>query len=70
MKTTKVHNLSTQQVAEYTLEPREAVIAAYAQSCNDFNTWDYEKKYGKKVQSIKRPKHITWNLGDWTAVER
>jgi hypothetical protein len=35
----------------YTCSPRDAVIAAHAQSIGlgDFNTWDYEKNYGHLV---------------------
>jgi len=29
----------------YTLDPVDSVIAAYAQSLKDFNTWDYRGKY-------------------------
>jgi hypothetical protein len=29
---------------------REAVIAAYAQERGDWNTWEYEEKYGKLVE--------------------
>jgi hypothetical protein len=41
-----VHNLMTRDLYFYTCSPREAVIAAYAQSLGDWNTWNYEEKYG------------------------
>lgn len=38
----------------YTLAPREAVIAAYAQMMRrDWNTWDYEAKYGGMVRQTR-----------------
>jgi hypothetical protein len=63
--TTTAHNLSTYNEMEFSLPPREAVIAAYAHSRKDSNTWDYEKKYGRLVRKHGR----TWNIGDWAAVE-
>jgi hypothetical protein len=33
----------------YSCSPREAVIAAHAQSLRDWNTWDYETRYGHLV---------------------
>ena len=36
-------------VGEYSCSPRAAVIAAYAQDLGDWNTWDYEAKYGRCV---------------------
>lgn len=46
-----VFNLATGKYqAIYTLNPREAVIAAYAQcTMKDWNTWEYETKYGAMV---------------------
>jgi len=35
--------------AIYSCSPKEAVIAAHAQSLGDFNTWDYQK-YGHLVK--------------------
>jgi hypothetical protein len=47
-----VHDLS--RISDYQtyvgITPREAVIAAYAQSLGDNNTEGYERKYGKKVK--------------------
>lgn len=71
MAVTKVTNLATGQEAVYDLPAREAVIAAYAQhrGSPDHATWNYEKVYGSRIKSIARTDHVTWNLGDWTAIE-
>lgn len=46
-----VFNLSTGSESYYSgIPPRTAVIAAYAQSKGDWNTWDYEKRYGSLVE--------------------
>jgi hypothetical protein len=70
MVTTTVFNLSTYEEREYTTLPRAAVIAAYAQSRGDWNTWQYEEKYAAFVRAIRRERHITWACGDWTAIEK
>lgn len=44
-----VMNLVTREKQKYTCSPREAVIAAHAQAQRDFNTWEYEARYGKLV---------------------
>lgn len=44
-----VVNMMTGVMSSYSCSPREAVIAAYAQSVGDMNTWDYSEKYGAKV---------------------
>ena len=50
--------------AVYTLPPREAVIAAYAQyGHGDWNTWDYETQYGHLVVTSCR--HVS--CGDYCA---
>ena len=63
--TTKVMDLHTRRyIGEYDLDPREAVIAAYAQhEMKDWDTQDYEEKYGGLV---KRRKH-TVAVGDYAA---
>lgn len=61
--TTTVHNLSTDEERTYTLGAREAVIAARAQVHGDWNTWDYEKKYGHLVEHGK----VSVACGDWVA---
>jgi len=48
-----VINLITQEQQIYTCSPKEAVIAAYAQSINDLNTWDYNKKYSHLLEEGK-----------------
>ena len=45
-----VMNLRTSETQVYTCSPKKAVIAAFAQSKNDWNTWDYDKKYGDMVE--------------------
>ena len=45
---------------------RTAVIAAYAQAeCRDFNTADYERKYGDRVIEG----NLTIACGDWCAMK-
>lgn len=47
---TSVFDLRTATYTDYTLSPREAVIAAYAQrEKRDFNTWLYGDTYGHLV---------------------
>ncbi len=61
----RVFNLSTGQYFHYSpsLHPKEAVIAAYAQSkLQDFNTWDYDAKYGELVKET----NLCYVLGDFT----
>lgn len=54
-------------VADYVgISPKNALIAAYAQfKKKDFNTWDYEKRYGHLVE--EGPK--TFLLGDFTVLK-
>ncbi|HXK39407.1 MAG TPA: hypothetical protein VJ837_01050 [Candidatus Paceibacterota bacterium] len=62
--TVRVFNLATGTwVGEWTCTPREAVIAAHAQSLGDYNTWDYEERYGSLVVNNKK----TVRVGDYTA---
>ena len=58
-----VMNLSTGDKLVYSCNPRMAVICAYAQSNHNFNTWDYEKNYGKLVQESK----LTFLCGDFSS---
>ncbi len=44
-----VVNFATRNEQIYTCSPREAVVAAYAQSLGDYNTWDYTTKYDHLV---------------------
>lgn len=62
--TTRVVNLRTGISTYYILEPESAVIAAYAQSRNDNNTWEYEERYTPDVIHGSR----TVACGDFTAV--
>ena len=48
--TCTVMNLSTQHKQIYTCPPDQAVVAAYAQSTGDFNTWDYDTKYNHLLE--------------------
>ena len=61
--TITVMNLATEQQITYGCSPQEAVIAAHAQEQNDWNTWDYAKRYGHLVQWGKH----TVLCGDWSA---
>jgi hypothetical protein len=49
MLVTVVNLSNPSDTRHYTCSPREAVIAAHAQSLLDWNTWDYETKYGSLV---------------------
>lgn len=61
---TDVMNLATGEVRTYDLDPRAAVIAAYAQGLGDFNTWDYGKRYAN-IHVVETP--TIYNLGDWAS---
>ena len=61
----RVLNLSTQQEQVYTCSPKEAVIAAYAQSLGDWNTWDYAEKYSNLVMEGK----VSFSCGDFAAMK-
>lgn len=58
-----VMNLATTEKKVYTCSPEDAVVAAYAQERNDFNTWQYSERYGHKLE---RGEH-TVLCGDWSA---
>lgn len=61
-----VFNLSNDEEREYIgITPREAVIAAYAQSKGDWSTWQYEERYGKLVEQGK----LSVACGDWCALD-
>src|SRR5690606_1611525 len=59
-----VLNLATGEELTFFIPAREAVIAAYAQSQGDYNTWDYERRYGALVIRGR----LTWGLGDFAAM--
>lgn len=61
---TTVFNLRTNVQQDFDLEPRNAVIAAYAQQHGDFNTVNYEKRYQPYISG----RSVV--LGDWAAVIR
>lgn len=65
MPVVTVMDLKTGETQDFTCSPQEAVIAAYAQSNRDWNTWDYEKLYSRLV---KHGKH-TVICGDFSAYE-
>ena len=60
---TIVLNLATQEKIIYTCDPVSAVIAAYAQEKNDWNTWDYKMRYSHLLEYGKH----TVLCGDWSA---
>ena len=49
----------------YSCPPEQAVIAAYAQDNDDFNTWEYDEKYG---HLLLRGNEIV-SCGDFSAFE-
>jgi hypothetical protein len=59
---TTVFNLSTGDVKQYSLPPREAVIAAWEQEKRNYNTWDYGKSKAPLTIGNK-----TIAAGDWCA---
>lgn len=58
-----VINLSYGSKRLYSCTPRKAVIAAYAQSLQDFNTWDYAKRY----ESLVSQSELCVTCGDFSA---
>lgn len=59
----RVFNLATQEEKFYFCNPFQAVVAAYAQSFRDFNTWAYSK-YWMQVDYTKH----TYLCGDWCVI--
>lgn len=57
-----VMNLATKQKLTFTCSPKQAVVAAYAQSLKDFCTWKYEEKYNSQLYEGK----VTWLCGDFS----
>jgi len=57
-----VMNLITQQKLTFTCTPKQAVVAAYAQSIKDFNTWNYDEKYKSQLYEGKH----TFLCGDFS----
>lgn len=62
----RVLNLSSNEERFYTCTPAQAVIAAYAQSRNDNNTWDYAKRYSRLLTIGGRG--LTISCGDYCAL--
>lgn len=55
-----VLNLSTGSEHYYSgLTPRQAIIAAHAQSLDDWNTWNYEMSYGHLVRVSRSGRTIS-----------
>jgi hypothetical protein len=61
-----VFNLSSDDIQTFTCTPRQAVLAAHAQSLGDFNTWDYEQNY----RHLLTRGRLTIACGDFCAKER
>lgn len=54
-------------VGTYSLPPRQALIAAHAQIVhNDFNTWDYESRYGSLVTETEK----CYTIGSLSVLKR
>lgn len=60
-KAVEVQHLVTGETITYTCSPREAVLAAHAQSLNDWSTWQYEERYGHLVRESVHG----FYCGDW-----
>jgi hypothetical protein len=61
---TTVHNLNDPDHTQvFSCSPRAAVIAAHAQSLGDWNTADYESRYGVLAQAGQ----VGWNCGNFWA---
>jgi hypothetical protein len=63
---TIVRNVDTGEQRSYTLDPRQAVIAAYAQSLGDWNTWDYAR-YAPMVVVLDNHLGTRYLLGSFWA---
>jgi len=58
-----VINLATRKTQFFTCSPEQAVIAAFAQSQGDWNTWNYVEKYSWLVEEGEK----TVICGDFSA---
>jgi hypothetical protein len=54
MKMTTVYNLAGGPEQVFSLPPRDAVIAAYAQARGDWSTWTYSTRYSALVEPTAR----------------
>ena len=60
---TKVWDLSTGEVfGEYSLKPKEAIVAAWEQHHKNHNTWEYAKKIESETYPLEKGKY-GWTLG-------
>ena len=57
-----VMNLLTGEKLIYTCSPKEAVVSAFAQSKNDYNTWNYKENYDHLVEEG----NLTFLCGDFS----
>ena len=65
-----VTNLSTGEEKVYLdMHPENAVIVAYLQSRNNYNTWDYKRLCEEMRPNIRRGTHSI-AYGDWCALLR
>jgi len=58
-----VMNLKTMDKQIYSCTPKEAVVAAHAQSKMDWNTWQYKDRYSDLLEEGKN----TFLCGDFSA---
>ncbi len=62
---TVVKNLADGTEQIYTCSPSAAVIAAYAQSKGDYNTWEYAERYGALLVEGEH----TFGCGDFATLK-
>jgi len=62
--------MSTGQVfGEYSLPPKQAIVAAWEQHHKNFNTWEYAKKIEAEVYPLEKSQY-GWKLGNfWVPYE-
>lgn len=64
----EVYGLLHMEVRHYVgISPREAVIAAYAQSIGDYNTWEYEHRYGHLAKEYREIVECGVDTNVWSA---
>lgn len=67
---TEVRNVDQPgSISIYTLDARSAVIAAYAHSIGDNNTWQYAERYTNRVICINNRLGVRYILGTFWAKE-
>ena len=55
---TDVYDMETCGIyASYSLEPKQAIIAAWEQYHKNFNTWEYAKKLEQEFYHLNKTKH-------------